>query len=331
MQRSGYIWFSNLARCRFSLIERFPLRTPPELRTLVEWGGVGISIMTEGYFEPVPHAQGCIFCGGRRGGVSLSPAVEAIYCISLQEQPHRTRAAAAHFHTLGLCRAVLFYRAVRSRYANRAIWESHRTVAQHALRNGFRRVLVLEDDVFFTQPPEQLVPRVNAAIAALPATWWALYLGHLPIQAFFVRTDVMRVRSGCTHAYVANQPLLNWLATTPPMAAEVPVWRWIGQSIDAAMSSLPHMYALFPMVAVQRFLGDYRVDTRLDEHGRRRALTDVDRWRYLFIFAKGARFAEAMAVLLSPVHWLTLEWSRRQLVKAAHRPVVDGSAVADRG
>jgi glycosyl transferase, family 25 len=287
--------------------------------------------MAEAYFEPVPRAEGCRFCRGLPSGLSLSPAVEAIYCISLQEQPHRTNEAAAHFHALGLCRDVLFYRAVRGRYANRAIWESHRAVAQHALRNGYCRVLVLEDDVFFTQPPEQVIPRVNAAIAALPMNWWALYLGHLPIQAFFVRPDILRVRSGCTHAYVANQPLLNWLAATPPMAAEAPVWRWIGQSIDAAMSSLPQMYALFPMVAVQRFLGDYRVDTRIDDHGRRRAFTDVDRWRYIFIFAKGARFAEAMAVLLSPVHWLILEWSRRHVDKAVRRPVVDGTAVTDRG
>jgi hypothetical protein len=243
--------------------------------------------MSEAYFEPVPRTAGCRFCEGQQPGLSLSPAVEAIYCISLQEQPHRTSAAAAHFHALGLCRDVLFYRAVRGRYANRAIWESHRAVAEHALRNGFCRVLVLEDDVAFTQPPEQLVLRVTAAIDAVPRNWWALYLGHLPIQAFFVHPDILRVRSGCTHAYVANKPLLNWLAVTPPMAAEAPVWRWIGQSIDAAMSSLPEMYALFPMVAVQRFLGDYRVDTRIDDHGRPRTLTDVDRWRYLFIFARG--------------------------------------------
>jgi hypothetical protein len=287
--------------------------------------------MAAAYFEPVPRAEGCRFCRGQKLGLSLSPSVEAIYCISLQDQPHRTTAAAAHFHSLGLCRHVVFYRAVRGRYANRAIWESHRAVARHALHNGFCRVLVLEDDVFFTQPPEQLVPRLNAAIAALPVNWWALYLGHLPIQAFFVRPDILRVRSGCTHAYVANEPLLNWLAVTPPMAAEAPVWRWIGQSIDAAMSSLPQMYALFPMVAVQRFLGDYRVHTRIDDYGRRRAFTDIDRWRYLFIFARGARFAEAMAVLLSPVHWLTLEWSRRHVDTAVRRPVVDSTVVADRG
>ena len=267
--------------------------------------------------------------GSATGTEPVARREEAIYCISLQEQPHRTSAAAAHFHALGLCRDVLFYRAVRGRYANQAIWESHRAVAEHALRNGFCRVLVLEDDVFFIQSPEQLVLRVTAAIDAVPMNWWALYLGHIPIQAFFVRPDILRVRSGCTHAYVANKPLLNWLAATPPMAAEVPVWRWIGRSIDAAMSSLPEMYALFPMVAVQRFLGDYRVDTRIDDRGWPRTLTDVDRWRYLFIFGRGARFAEAMAVLLSPMHWLTLEWSRRHVDKAVGSVV--GTAVADRG
>jgi hypothetical protein len=222
-----------------------------------------------------------------------------------------------------------FFRPVRGRHANRAIWESHRAVAQHALQKGLSRILILEDDVFFTEPCESFAPRVGAAMSALPVEWWAFYLGHVPIQAYFVRTNILRVRSGCTHAYIANRPLLNWLASTPPMAAQAPVWRWIGQSIDAAMSNLPQMYALFPMVAVQRFLGDHRVDTRVDDQGRPRALTDVDRWRYFFIFGKGARFAEAMAVLLSPVHRLTLEWSRRQINSVA--PRVDGTIVQEQG
>jgi|SRR6266576_2117848 hypothetical protein len=46
-----------------------------------------------------------------------------------------------------LCREVLFYRPVRGRDAQRAIWDSHRAVAQDALAKGFARILVLEDDV----------------------------------------------------------------------------------------------------------------------------------------------------------------------------------------
>jgi hypothetical protein len=171
---------------------------------------------------------------------------------------------------------------------------------------------VLEDDVFFYDVWDANVPRIKRAMESLPPGWWGLYLGHVPIQAYFVRGGLLRTRSGCTHAYLANRPLLNWLATTPPMGPDVPTWPLIGQSIDSAMSSLPQLYALFPMLARQRFLGDYRVDSRLDDRGRRRAVTDVDRWRYLFIFG-GARFAEAAAVVLSPIHWLTLEWLRRQV------------------
>jgi len=276
-----------------------------------------------GNFEPVAREAACDYCAGRRGATRL--AFDAIYCISLQEQVHRTAAAAMHFHALGLCRDVLFYRPMRGRHANRAIWESHRAVARHAVVNGFTRILVLEDDVFLTQAPEKLAARLTAALRALPARWWGLYLGHVPVQAYFVRQNLLRVRSGCTHAYVANAPLLAWLAATPPL--EAPMWRRIGQSIDAAMSSLPDMYAMFPMVAVQRFLGDYRVDTRFDELGRRRGLFDVDRWRYAFIFAGGARFAEAMAVLLSPLHRLTLEWGCRRLAQRGRRGA--RSAVAE--
>jgi putative ABC transport system substrate-binding protein len=49
------------------------------------------------------------------------------------------------------------------------------------------------------------------------------------------------------------------------MSPEAPMWHWIGQSIDAAMSGLPEMYAMFPMIAVQRYLGESDADTRFDD------------------------------------------------------------------
>lgn len=268
--------------------------------------------MNGAYFTSVPRDRFCAYCNGQRAAATLDPDVQAIYCISLQEQPYRTAQAAAHFHALGLCRQVTFFRPKRGRNGNYAIWESHSLVAQDAVKRGYERVIVLEDDVFFYRDWNANVLGIRRALAAVPAGWWGLYLGHVPIQAYFVRLGLLRVRSGCTHAYLANRPLLNWLATTTPMGADVPTWALIGQSIDSAMSSLPELYAMFPMIARQRFLGDYRVDSRLDERGRRRSFTDVDRWRYLFIF-RGARFAEIAAVALSPLHWLTLEWWRRRI------------------
>jgi hypothetical protein len=285
--------------------------------------------MGRAYFAALAREEWCDYCAGRRRASPLAPGLDAIYCISLQEQPHRTAEAAAQFHALGLCREVLFYRPVRGREADRAIWDSHRAVARDAVAKGFARVLVLEDDVLFTRPRETLARRIATALRALPSTWWGLYLGHVPIQAYFLRPNLLRARSGCTHAYIANAPLLGWLAATPPKSPQAPMWRWIGQSIDAAMSSLPEMYAMFPMIAVQRDLGEAGAGTRCEDRGQRGTLLGVARWRYFFIYGAGARFAEVMAVLFSPVHWLTLEWACRRVDRVARRASADAAASPD--
>ena len=264
------------------------------------------------YFEPVSHDNSCDYCTGRRLPRALPYPLDAIYCISLQEQPHRTREAETHFHRVGMCRHVTLYRPMRGENGERAIWESHQALARDALANGRSHALMLEDDVFFRQPWDQLAPRIGRAITALPADWWCFYLGHVPLQAHFVHFNILRVRSGCAHAYVASPRLLSWLADTEPLSAEVATWPRIGGSIDGAMLNLPGMYALFPMVARQRFLGDYRVDSRVDEAGRPRLWHDGDRWRYYFIF-RGALVAEALAVILSPFHQFTLERFRSEV------------------
>jgi hypothetical protein len=260
----------------------------------------------QAYFESIPHDDSCAYCTGRRSVTPLPKPVDAIYCISLQEQPHRTRQAIAHFHQIGLCRYVTFYRPMRGKNGERAIWASHRALACDAVAKSSRYALMLEDDVFFRQPWDKLAPRIERAIAALPSDWWGFYLGHVPIRAYFVRRNILRVRSACAHAYMASPRMLAWLAETEPSSALVSTWRRIGGSIDGAMANLPGMYALFPMAVLQRYLGDYRIDSRFDQAGRRRSWRDNDRWRYYFIF-RGALLAEGLAVLLSPFHRFSLE------------------------
>jgi hypothetical protein len=200
----------------------------------------GVSgLMEHAYFEALARDEWCDYCVGRRYAATLAPDLAAIYCISLQEQPHRTAQAAAQFHALGLCRDVLFYRPVRGCDTDRAIWDSHRAVAADAIAKGFARILVLEDDVLFTRPRETLVRRITAALCALPPTWWGLYLGHVPIQAYFLRPNLLRVRSGCTHAYIANAPLLAWLASTAPMSPQAPMWHWIGRRLMRQCRACP--------------------------------------------------------------------------------------------
>jgi hypothetical protein len=236
----------------------------------------------------------------------------------LQEQPHRTRLAAAHFHHIGLCRHVKFYRPARG-----AIWESHRQVALHALTQNCRAALILQDDFRFSRhwpdddvrssrPWAKLAARIAAGVAALPSDWQGFYLRHVPKQAYFVSPTILRARSAGCGGYVANRRLLNWLADSVPYSVQIPVRRPTYFDVDDAMFNLPDMYAMFPMVGVKRFFGKYRCDPRIDEHGRRRPWWDFVRWEHYFQYRRGLLVAQVFAVVLSPYHWLTLDFFRRR-------------------
>ena len=96
--------------------------------------------------------------------------IDAAYCISVRERQDRVRSAAAQFHRVGLCKNIKFYRPQRN--ADNSIvgiWESHRAILSHALKEGYRTVLVSENDVCFaTWVTPQLAPPLTKAFRALP-------------------------------------------------------------------------------------------------------------------------------------------------------------------
>jgi glycosyl transferase family 25 len=239
-----------------------------------------------------------------------SPFFDAAYCLSLEERPLRRAAAEAHFSELGFADRLIFNLERRGGHAPREIWASHRKMARHALDQGFQRVLMLEDDAHFLIGASELRRRLSRAFASLPASWRGLYLGHAPLQMFKVAKGLARTRSATTHAYIANRPLLEWLASAEPLDPEIPV-HWIGVSIDAALANRPEMYALSPMVAIQRPFAECRVDSARDEDGRPRSPLDPMRYR-TWALADGLRAAELLALAASPWRRLTLEFFRRR-------------------
>lgn len=258
-------------------------------------------------FEPLARDPACPFCNGQRPVPAFE--IDAAYCLTLTELPHREAYVVRHFHEIGLCRHVILRRARRDKVRpGFSIWQSHRDAACRSLAMGHKRVLIMEDDVAFTQSVEQFAPRVSRAINSLPADWWGLYLGHVPAQAYFVGRNVLRTKSGALHAYIAHTPMLEWYAKHRPRSVDVPMWPLLRPSVDSATALLPKMYALFPMVALQKNLGDQRIDAAVTHDGRRRSLFDFDRYRYAVLFY-GMRVAEILAVLGSPLHWLTLDRS----------------------
>ncbi|HWG05492.1 MAG TPA: hypothetical protein VG271_10800 [Beijerinckiaceae bacterium] len=269
-------------------------------------------------FETLPKSGRCEYCGSGERSNAYKDYFDAVYCLSLREQPHRTAAMAELLHRLGLCNDSTLLLPSRAKHQPRAIWTSHRDIARHALDRGLRRILIFEDDAFIRIDEIQLRARLHEAMAQLPEDWWGLFIGHAPLQAYPIGLRLLRARSAASHAYVASERLLNWLAETEPMDPEVRVCRTIGASIDAALANLPGMYALFPMVATQRFMNNYRMDPLRDTEGHRRALTDKARYR-TFLICHMMRVTEALALLFAPWHWLTLEYFRRRSGRALQR------------
>ena len=143
--------------------------------------------------------------------------VDAAYCISLETRGDRVAQAAAEFHRVGLCRRVTFYRPDKHpRNGFIGSWMSHRDVAMDALERGCARTLICEDGVLFTRRIRPATLRaIERALRALPTDWTIFFLGHWPLAAYFVRHNVLRTSSGCSHAYIASPRLLRWLRDHP--------------------------------------------------------------------------------------------------------------------
>jgi hypothetical protein len=207
-------------------------------------------------YHPCPADPACPHCNGSPGagdGLDWS-FLDAAYCISLKTREDRVTQAAAEFHRVGLCRRVTFYRPDKHpRNGFIGSWTSHRDVARHALERGCERTLICEDDVLFTRRIRPATLRaVERALHALPADWTIFFLGHWPLAAYFVRHNVLRTSSGCSHAYIASSRLLRWLRDHPWGVPGVQFSRIAGKGVDSAYAKLPGAYALFPMLAIQR-------------------------------------------------------------------------------
>jgi GR25 family glycosyltransferase involved in LPS biosynthesis len=268
-------------------------------------------------FHSVPHSDACEFCSEPGRQSPLRQFVDSIYCISVEDEQFRADLASRHFHERGMCADVVFFRPAAAKRMAYGCWRSHQAVARHALDSGHRTVLILEDDVFLTARWRGAFRRAERAFRRLPDDWWGFFLGHRPLQAHFVDWGLLRARSMYAHAYVASERLLRWLAENEPMDPRIPMALEHGPAVDTAMANLPSMYALFPMIATQRFMGRLRVDVKRDEHGRRRGVLDIKRYgsEYFYRF-HGMRLFEASALILSPYHALTLEKNRARSGRA---------------
>lgn len=234
--------------------------------------------------------------------------IDHAYCLTLATRSDRQQEVLRAIGNLGLSGQTSFIVSDPATGPKPpAIFDSHCQAARDAVGRGFRRVLIMEDDVHFLSSPRVVAERVRRAMAELPAAWQGLYLGHFPLRSYFHARGVLRTLSGCSHAYIASPALLDWLARLDPhadlAAGRIKLCRLIGQGIDAALACRPHMYACFPMLATQGRSPSSNIDPVFNRHGQKRGL--FDKYRYSAMLIRRMRAAECIAALLSPIHRVT--------------------------
>lgn len=266
--------------------------------------------------QPVCHScpidPSCPYCNGsieQTGGALDWSFLDAAYCISLKARDDRVAQAAAEFHRVGLCQRVTFYRPDKHpKNGFIGSWTSHRDVALNALKRGCERTLICEDDVLFTRRIRPATLRAIArALRGLPTNWMIFFIGHWPLAAYFVRHNVLRTSSACSHAYIASPRLLCWLRDHPWGSPGVQFSRIAGKGVDSAFAKLPATYALFPMLAIQRVSqSDNFEDLAVRRSMRKKRLKHlVTRSAHReLLLSKLMRPFEMVVALLSPAFFL---------------------------
>lgn len=107
---------------------------------------------------------------------------------------------------------------------------SHRAAIAHAKQQGWRTLLILEDDI-------ELSPALPAVLAVLPGAlaghdWDVCYLGYTdPVPPYRTLSELAEGHtlcrvSGCstTHAYLLRDTTFDWLLARLPQEADI--WRW---------------------------------------------------------------------------------------------------------
>lgn len=262
--------------------------------------------------HPCPVDPSCPYCGGGATGTGEAldwSFLDGAYCISLKTRDDRVAQAAAEFHKVGLCRHVTFHRPDKHPKSGFiGSWEAHRAVAMDALRRGFERTLIFEDDVLFTRSVRPATLRsLKRALDGLPDDWMIFFLGHWPLAAYFVRPNVLRTSSACSHAYIASPRLLRWLEEHPWGAPGIEFSRIAGKGVDSAYARLPQTYALFPMLAIQRASRSDNFDPAATRTKRKKKKLKhlVTRSRYReVLLSRLMRPFEMIVALLSPAFFL---------------------------
>lgn len=215
--------------------------------------------------------------------------VDAVYCISLQEDSHRYEQSRKILKQVGLLDMTQYYRPVRDpQGGQRGCYESHRTVITLAKKHlHLKYILILEDDVVFNKffSQQRLAENIDTFQHKFPEAD-IFFLGHMPALMWpTLNTKLFFCKSGQAHAYILN---LNG-----PMAHYVINHSFEQQlrlPIDILYLTKAYSLASFPMMAYQRHVSVSETNSRTSV---------LEKFLYYLFFARPDISARVVEILVT--------------------------------
>lgn len=170
----------------------------------------------------------------------LSFNVDKVFCISLKDRADRRLVLLKEIDKLNTDVEFLIVEK-DTEDPQRGCFNSHVTCSKLAKSRGYSKILVLEDDVFFTNINSKNISRINRFL--LKHNPEAFYLGAILGKAWLIWSyKIARIRGQGIHAVILNRVALNKVSNL----------EYTGKGIDSVYSKIFKSYTHIPMVAHQQ-------------------------------------------------------------------------------
>ncbi|MBK0057484.1 glycosyltransferase family 25 protein [Pseudomonas sp. S44] len=167
--------------------------------------------------------------------------VDGVFCISIRERSDRRSLFNSEFACSQL--PIEFLLVERdSECPERGCFTSHAACAQLALKRGYQRVLILEDDATLVPFKLTQVSQINAFLSRHEPELFYLGANLGKVWLTWCR-GIARVRAKGTHAYILSRAGCERLVSHAPYA---------GEAIDKVFSKGFKAFMAFPMLSQQQ-------------------------------------------------------------------------------
>ena len=139
----------------------------------------------------------------------LKMNIDNVYCISLKTREDRQKTVIAQCDKLGI--ALDFIKVDKNKEdPERGCLESHMLCIKDAKENGYKNVLIMEDDILFNGQILRLF--LTQGNIKVPENFDMFYLGYNVNNGYKYNDNIMKITSAqCAHSYILNEQVYDYI------------------------------------------------------------------------------------------------------------------------